>query len=564
MGDITVIKDAGNNRGLSDDQAAAMLGEGDLILTACPGSGKTRSIAARMAMLVSEGEALALVSYTNTGADEIARAAAELHGTRIDGLNFVGTLHSFIHKYLIQPFAHLLTGSVVPVRIDPDAVSELSPIGDRVHNYRYTVDGVLVPKGAKTPSAPADILAAQTSKELAASRGVVGYDDALHYSYRILQEFPNIARALAIRFGEIIVDEAQDSNEAQLAILSAIKLAGLKSLVLVGDYDQTIYSFGGSRPDLCQRLATELGLRPWELRENFRSSQILCNTTARFRQNKAPDLAVGKYAFDQTQPRILLYDPGSPEELPESFSRLLSEAGQPSSSVILVRSKALRARISGRPDIELWNEIEILIDAKMSESAPSLRKWRSLETMLLRCSLGGADGAAGCISRGDLRRYSVELVQMLPDLGGSIGDWAVQVLEVVDSVAEALHPENARKLARGRTIPQGWYRVELQKYLLGSSPWDVETIHSSKGTTVEAVMIVANEPSKPWMTSDAANWSRPLMSGSNSGASGPGSEELRIFYVGVTRAERSLVVALPNSTPSNLVSSFVHAGFSGL
>lgn len=555
--------DADWNSGLSDEQAAAMLGRGDLFLTACPGSGKTRSIAARVAMLAKRGEALALLSYTNTGADEIASAVMKQHRVRVEGSNFVGTLHSFLLRYLISPFAHLLTHSNVPVRMDPVAVSELAPAGMNVHDYRYGVDGELEPKKAWLPASRSHLDSVHAIKMEAAEKGVIGYDDALYWAREILRRYPNISHALASRFDEVIVDEAQDSNEDQLEVLRALKVAGLKSLVLVGDYDQTIYSFGGSRPDLCESLAEDLGLEPRALRENFRSSQILCNTSAKFRSNKTPDRAVGEFADFMIEPRILRYDPSRPADLRGRFTNLLEQIDlRPRSSVILARSRALRAELAGHQDVRLWSEIETLIRAKRSEHAPSLRVWRELELMLLQRVFGPANPEAAGVDRVVLRRYAMDLVQDLPDLNGSVGEWVAGAMALVDDTAgQRLTSAVSRIVQDGRDIPSEWESVDIRNVLRDPDGCDIDTIHSSKGTSVDAVMLVAGLPSKPTHTSDAEAWSQPLAGRSRTVHHGKGGEELRIFYVGLTRAQRALVLAVPESTSQRLVDRFVSAGF---
>lgn len=58
---------------LSPMQRSVLLEEGNRLVTACPGAGKTRSISARASLLAARGDRVALTSYTNVGADEMAR-----------------------------------------------------------------------------------------------------------------------------------------------------------------------------------------------------------------------------------------------------------------------------------------------------------------------------------------------------------------------------------------------------------------------------------------------------------------------------------------------------------
>jgi ATP-dependent DNA helicase UvrD/PcrA len=90
-----------------------------------------------------------------------------------------------------------------------------------------------------------------------AAVGLVNYDDALYWSYRVLNDHPDLADAVVRRFDEILIDEAQDCSPLQVACLRALVEAGLTSLVLVGDFDQSIYGFQGAAPQLCESLAED-------------------------------------------------------------------------------------------------------------------------------------------------------------------------------------------------------------------------------------------------------------------------------------------------------------------
>jgi hypothetical protein len=93
---------------VSDEQRAVVLAEGDAFALACPGSGKTRVVGLRVAWASVDGSGrrVAATSYTNVAVEEIRRAAAEA-GVALGPEHFVGTLHSFLLRYVIYPFGHL-------------------------------------------------------------------------------------------------------------------------------------------------------------------------------------------------------------------------------------------------------------------------------------------------------------------------------------------------------------------------------------------------------------------------------------------------------------------------
>jgi len=71
--------------------------------------------------------------------------------------------------------------------------------------------------------------------------GYANQDDANYFALKVLQKYPNIANALVGRFPEVIIDEAQDTTEIQMAIIDELVKAGLKEIILVGDQDQAIF-----------------------------------------------------------------------------------------------------------------------------------------------------------------------------------------------------------------------------------------------------------------------------------------------------------------------------------
>ena len=95
---------------------------------------------------------------------------------------------------------------------------------------------------------------------------------------KILEGFPQIAKAVALRFPYLIVDEAQDTSEIQMRIIDLIIANGLNEVMLVGDPDQAIFEWNDARPDLLNEKFND-----WEdsivLNESRRSSQLICNAT---------------------------------------------------------------------------------------------------------------------------------------------------------------------------------------------------------------------------------------------------------------------------------------------
>ena len=244
-----------------------------------------------------------MVSFTNIGADEITSKVQNVHGLTVAGDGYAGTIHAFLQRYVLTPFAHRLTGSKVAVRIDPRSVELQDPDGVKSQDYTFHVDGS-IRFNDPAKGAPHNHQLILNVKLAAAKEGVVSSNDALYWAVRVLAEVPGAATALALRFDEIIVDEAQDTTEFQLMCLGWLRSAGLGSLVLVGDYDQSIYGFNGARRDLCQKFSDEWDLLPKLLTENYRSSQEICNVAGRLRGMSPADTAVGPHKAFGVPPQV--------------------------------------------------------------------------------------------------------------------------------------------------------------------------------------------------------------------------------------------------------------------
>lgn len=106
---------------VSPEQRAAIESEGDFLLVACPGSGKTRTAGLRAAWwgLAEPPRTMAVTSYTNVAVDAI-RAAAASAGLTMGEPHFCGTLHSLLLRFAFYPFGHLVMGCAETPRVVPD------------------------------------------------------------------------------------------------------------------------------------------------------------------------------------------------------------------------------------------------------------------------------------------------------------------------------------------------------------------------------------------------------------------------------------------------------------
>ncbi|MCS7238837.1 MAG: UvrD-helicase domain-containing protein [Thermoguttaceae bacterium] len=248
---------------LTEPQRRAVThGEGPLLVLAGPGSGKTRVITFRIAFLLSQGipasQILAL-TFTNKAAQEVAERVTRLVG---QSSIWVGTFHGFCAR-LLRRHARLV-GLEPNFTIYDDYESErvlqkaatrvaggksplpLSAIAQAIHRAKNNLQ---LPEffRPRDPTLPADLVRAVYAayQEELRRLNAVDFDDLLVHVARILGEQPDIRAALDDQYRFVLVDEYQDTNLAQYAIVRAINV-DYPNLTVTGDPDQSIYCWRGA------------------------------------------------------------------------------------------------------------------------------------------------------------------------------------------------------------------------------------------------------------------------------------------------------------------------------
>lgn len=279
---------------LNPEQQTAVDCDGNVVVTACPGSGKTRVLTARVIRGLSEldsgRERVVALTFTNRAADEI-QVRLDQENVAADCL-WAGTIHAFALEWVLRPYA---------------PYSEITRFGFTVVDEFYT-ERLLVERRKQAGLSRFEKINTAFSRAGAGlnpdndSRGVFDrykatlreaklfdYDDVLYYAYSILEEHPEISATLASIIRVVCVDEVQDVQDLQFGILSAIFKAAASppSLFFVGDSDQSIYESLGALTKTPEEIAAEFGLNSiahLELKGNYRSTQRIIDFYRLFRR----------------------------------------------------------------------------------------------------------------------------------------------------------------------------------------------------------------------------------------------------------------------------------------
>ena len=279
---------------LTTEQLAAVNCEANLVLTACPGSGEYKRIAARLAREIDAlrggPKAVACITYTNAAVQEIEQRLATLLLEGDEQHFAVSTIHSFCLTEILRPFAWAVpgfTGSMhVITRDQPEFEQIATWAAEQVNFFRPTfrdfdafaslnldADGNLI--GVALDNEPVRRAAPyfwQKCQEL----GFIDFANIIYKGYCLLRDNQMIARSLACRFSTILIDEFQDTTELQICVLKQIHTHGRTRIFAVGDPAQSIYGFTGARPELIEPFARHIGARTdLSLSGNFRSSPLV-------------------------------------------------------------------------------------------------------------------------------------------------------------------------------------------------------------------------------------------------------------------------------------------------
>lgn len=555
-------------------QRAALEHPGDVFLNACPGSGKTRTVGLRLAWWSVNFDEIdgqrrlrriAALSYTNVAVDEIAAAAATA-GSPVAEPNFLGTLHRFLLRYVVRPFGMEWMGCDEPPRLIANpATRETVSFRDgwvqrevSIWDLHYRADGSLV------LGADAEVLhetkltgpqiaskvqqgALKLKRELAA-RGVMSFSDAKYWAQRVL-EHVDCARAVAARFDELVVDEAQDTTDTQVRCLQLLKAAGLRSLVLIGDPTQAIYGFAGADPARLEKLVLGLSLSRLKLTENWRSSQRVCNSAVEFCERAEPDRAVGPHAKLAVEPELIIYEEGKVRQAVEVFRSRIEELELTASKVaVLCRGRAARDALNGTGGGVFTGRLADLAElgyAVQQHETIGARTVEAVEVEVLRHALPDVVyEELDETRRFQLRAAVFDLATRLPDTALTAKAWCKHARQIATATIASLSETPAASF-KPRT-PPGTGGLIVADLLAGRrDALRARTIHAVKGESYDATLTVAVKSER---FDNVADWLA-------------GGEERRIAYVALTRAKIYSALAVPDSCAPMHIAALEARGF---
>jgi DNA helicase II / ATP-dependent DNA helicase PcrA len=552
---------------LDDEQREAVLApRGPVCVLAGAGTGKTRTITHRIAQLVATGHVAAgqvlAVTFTQRAAGEMrarlrALGAAAQTGSSVGAVQAL-TFHAAAHRQLRYFWPRVVGDTgwqlleskfAVVARGASSARLQLSTddVRDVAGEIEWAKASLISPEqypdavaaaGRDIPLDATRVAAVYAAYESLKSRGndgqgvaLLDFDDLLLHTAAAIEDDATVAEEFRDRYRCFVVDEYQDVTPLQQRVLSAW-LGDRDDLTVVGDANQTVYSFTGASPryllDFSRRFPEATVVR---LERDYRSTPQVVSLA-----NRVIAAARGRVAGSKLH-LVGQRDPGPvpsfrehPDEVAEaaavaaSISRLV-ESGTPPAKI------AVLYRINAQSEVyeEALTEAGIPYQVRGGEGFFSRQEIRQSLLVLQRAANRGAEG------EGTLPKVVRGLLEPLGlTAEPPTGTRARERWEALSALAELVDEEVAHRpqldlpglLAELRTRADSRHPPVVQGVTLAS-------LHAAKGLEWDAVFLVG-------LTDGTLPISHALAHGAESEAV---EEERRLLYVGITRARMHLALS---------------------
>nr|MDA3814804.1 ATP-dependent helicase [Patescibacteria group bacterium] len=286
---------------LNKEQQIAVETPGNLFIRACPGSGKTRVITHKIAYnlerMTTQKRRVIAVTFTNRAADQIFNRVNQM-GIDTTQL-WTGTIHSFCLEWILKPYSSFHPALKRGFTILDDAVREKieRDLKDSYGLPSYTDLNFRIDKNNKFECDYQQEDLVEDFYSILQEKKEISYEQMLLFSYEIVKNNSAIAKSLSAIFSLICVDEYQDTQELQYAILAEIIMNSdnRTDITFVGDPDQSIYESLGGIAKTLEEIEVEMGRNfiNLHLSGNYRTNQRIIDFYKNFQSTPEKINAVG-------------------------------------------------------------------------------------------------------------------------------------------------------------------------------------------------------------------------------------------------------------------------------
>lgn len=281
---------------LNEQQKAAVLAvEGPVMVFAGAGSGKTRTLTYRVAYMIDACNIkpynILAITFTKKATNEMKERLIELIGPFAYDVT-ISTFHSLCARILRKEITHLgyarnfnILDEEEQLKVINDVLKE-NNIDKKKYPGRYMQRVIKFSKSFNVlPEDPYERNVYNMYEEKMQELNLLDFDDLLIKTHELFKNHEQVLEKYRNIFKYVLVDEFQDTNLIQYKILKLLTLES-KNIFVVGDDDQSIYSFRGTNYENMQLFKNDFSeYKIYYLTENYRSPQSILNGCNRLISN---------------------------------------------------------------------------------------------------------------------------------------------------------------------------------------------------------------------------------------------------------------------------------------
>lgn len=580
----------------NDERRAYLNARGKVILNACPGSGKTTTIAKKIIELehlkeIGGHSGVACLSFTNSAKDEINEAYKKLSGKSLQFPNHVSTIDSFINKFITLPFYNLLNRDFNrPKILDHTSILDDMWRTTYIDKKGKTQDGLISPlnnpeykaKNNKSifhlylpseiriePNGTFSINGNQPSadkvdrtnfdkycqliKYKQFTKGLISTNDSAYIALYLLRNNPKISEWLSLRFPFIIIDEAQDNSIMQHAIFEELINQGLKNIELIGDPYQSLYEWRDAKPsEFLRKYDEDETWQSFDLTDNRRSPQNIVDIFSQVRRQN--DSKINSVGCQELEESIIIYkySANNHQLIIKHYDNICAKKNYVNSCIV-VRGNSLKDALLGNKAEQRPWRIELpknIIYAKNLYLSGDIKNAiKEIRTICIRLIYSGINDYHKLkeIEREKstdptFNSLMITILDEIPEFTMTIRDWTsktqIYIKEKLDLDYDVDFKLRSRKSAylEKKTLDENVEEYFRKSYSSFNIP--ITTIHQVKGQTLDSILVFFDKTKRR----DIMNFENI----SNDENVFP-NEIKRLIYVALSRPKYLLAMAFPES-----------------
>lgn len=320
---------------------AAKTTQGALLILAGAGSGKTKVLTSRIAYMIQNGAIagkILAVTFTNKAAKEMKERLSSILGENIVKYMWVGTFHSICGRILRQDIENYsfqsgkkldknftIYDETDSLAIIKQAIKKIN-LDDKIYQPKL-IKAVISNAKNKMQDAYTFATFARDFKSQNIAKvfefyenalntnNAIDFDDMLMLCVKLLEQNPEVRKKYYDKFQHILVDEYQDTNQAQYQLVKALytnllpDIPESRSLCVVGDVDQSIYSWRGADFRIIMNFQNDFPkAKLVKLEQNYRSTANILNAANAIIENNEERVDKVLYSQKGDGEKISLYE----------------------------------------------------------------------------------------------------------------------------------------------------------------------------------------------------------------------------------------------------------------